>query len=153
MSNHIRQKLTPLPSRKRKASDGLLDAPKPFRAEPVTQFKKSIAEKMAQPLPAPSNNRLLAGYFAHEFLTKGTLFGQKFDQARVEAAAASTASFFQQQPEQEKKPAASIIHPNRLKPDEPPKGYADVACLLKTDGAHIPSVYNPAQLARWLQMG
>ncbi|KAK1261203.1 hypothetical protein QJS04_geneDACA002336 [Acorus gramineus] len=130
MPNQIRQKLTPLPSRKRKASDGLLDAPKPFRAEPVPQFKQSIAEQMAQPLPAPSNNRLLAGYFAHEFLTKGTLFGQKFDQARAEAAAASTAS-----------------------PNEPPKGYADVACLLKTDGAHIPSVYNPAQLARWLQMG
>ncbi|KAK1284142.1 hypothetical protein QJS10_CPB21g00137 [Acorus calamus] len=107
---------------------------------------------MAQPLPAPSNNQLLAGYFAHEFLTKGTLFGQKFDQARAEAAAASTASFFQQQREKEKKPAV-IIHPTRLKPDEPPKGYADVARLLKTDGAHIPSVYNPAQLARWLQMG
>ncbi|KAK1290444.1 hypothetical protein QJS10_CPB18g01961 [Acorus calamus] len=140
MRNHTRQKLTPIGSKKRKAGDGLLDTPKPPRLEPIPQ-----AEPVVEPQqPPPSTKRLLAGYFAHEFLTRGTLFGQKFDPARAEAAAALQAK----QPQQEKSPNADTA---RLQPDEPPVGYSDVAYLLKTDGAHIPSVYNPAQLVRWMQ--
>ncbi|KAJ0963691.1 hypothetical protein J5N97_028813 [Dioscorea zingiberensis] len=83
------------------------------------------------PLPAapkpepPAGNRLLAGYLAHEFLSKGTLFGNRLDPAE----------------------------PNR-KPDRAPqpKAYADVARVLKADGVHVPGVVNPTQLARWLQM-
>ncbi|PKU62643.1 uncharacterized protein LOC110112863 [Dendrobium catenatum] len=73
---------------------------------------------------APAGNRLLAGYLAHEFLTSGTLFGQMWDPARS-------------------------VQPVR-KP-EPVMAYADVAVLLKGNGAHIPGVVNPTQLARWLQ--
>ncbi|KAK1267697.1 hypothetical protein QJS04_geneDACA000018 [Acorus gramineus] len=135
MRNHTRQKLTPIGSKKRKAGDGLLDTPMPPRLEPMPQ-----ADPVVEPQQPPSTKRLLAGYFAHEFLTRGTLFGQKFDPARAEAAAA-----LQAQPQS---PNADTA---RLQPEEPPVGYSDVAYLLKTDGAHIPSVYNPAQLVRWMQ--
>lgn len=72
----------------------------------------------------PAGNRLLAGYLAHEFLTSGTLFGQVWDPSRSA------------QP---------------VRKSEPAVVYADVAVLLKGDGAHIPGVVNPTQLARWLQ--
>ncbi|KAL2921292.1 Ceramide glucosyltransferase 3 [Bienertia sinuspersici] len=88
-----------------------------------------------------SSNRLLAGYMAHEFLTKGTLFGQKFDPARAEALPVSAA-------EQKRKPTQTGFEPG-LKPN---RSYADVAQLLKGDGAHIPGIVNPTQLARWIQM-
>uniref|UniRef100_A0A803LMM9 Embryo sac development arrest 6 n=2 Tax=Chenopodium quinoa TaxID=63459 RepID=A0A803LMM9_CHEQI len=97
---------------------------------------------MAEPGSGPgSSNRLLAGYMAHEFLTKGTLFGQKFDPARAEAVPVSAA-------EPKRKPGqtgfGSGVKPNR--------SYADVAQLLKSDGTHIPGIVNPTQLARWIQM-
>lgn len=86
--------------------------------------------------PKPSepvlSNRLLAGYMAHEFLTQGTLLGQKFDPARAQA-------------EPKKKPS-----PDQQPP--PRKSYAEVATLLKTDGAHITGIVNPTQLAHWIQM-
>ena len=72
--------------------------------------------------PAPSN-RLLAGFLAHEFLTQGTLLGHKPDPG-----------------------------PSRVGSDEEPKGYGEVARLMKTDGAHLPGIVNPTQLARWIQM-
>ncbi|RZR90530.1 hypothetical protein BHM03_00018436 [Ensete ventricosum] len=78
-----------------------------------------------------SDNRLLAGCLAHEFLTKGTLFGKRWE-------------------------------PNGSEPDnkmanaparsKPPVAYAEVSYLLKADGARLPGVVNPTQLARWLQM-
>ncbi|CAO2832213.1 unnamed protein product [Amaranthus hypochondriacus] len=86
-----------------------------------------------------SSNRLLAGYMAHEFLTKGTLFGQKFDPARAEALPVSAA--------EPKRKAA--VEPGSIKPN---RSYADVAQLLKADGTHIPGIVNPTQLARWIQM-
>ncbi|CAA2989621.1 embryo sac development arrest [Olea europaea subsp. europaea] len=33
-----------------------------------------------------------------------------------------------------------------------PQSYAEVASLLKGDGAHIPGILNPTQLAGWIQM-
>lgn len=88
-----------------------------------------------------SSNRLLAGYMAHEFLTKGTLFGQKFDPARAEAVPVSAA-------EPKRKSGQTGFEPG-MKPN---RSYADVAQLLKADGAHIPGIVNPTQLARWIQM-
>ncbi|KAK9724269.1 hypothetical protein RND81_05G059900 [Saponaria officinalis] len=88
-----------------------------------------------------SSNRVLAGYMAYEFLTKGTLFGQKFDPARAEAIPVSAA-------EPKRKPGSS--EPVGVKPS---RSYAEVAQLLKGEGgAHIPGVVNPTQLARWIQM-
>ncbi|XP_068664517.1 uncharacterized protein [Aristolochia californica] len=95
----------------------------------------------------PTANRLLAGYLAHEFLTNGTLFGQKWDPSRAVAAPLSC-------PSDSKKPrrgdpiATAAPAPAPTKPH----GYADVAKLLKTDGAHIPGIVNPTELARWLQI-
>lgn len=89
-----------------------------------------------------SSNRLLAGYMAHEFLTKGTLFGQKFDPARAEAVPVSAA-------EHKRKPVHTGIIDSGIKPN---RSYAEVAQLLKGNGAHIPGIVNPTQLARWIQM-
>lgn len=114
MSSHARQVIAT--SRKRKERDGS-DAPPAAKTEPV--------ESGAPPV----GNRLLAGYLAHEFLTQGTLFGQRWDPAETK-------------------------NPDRGRADEPGpvKAYAEVACLLKAEGAHIPGVVNPTQLSRWLQM-
>lgn len=71
-----------------------------------------------------SGNRLLAGYLAHEFLTKGSLFGRCWDAAAT--------------PE--------------TKQGEAPMTYAEVALLLKTEEAQIQGIVNPTQLARWLQL-
>lgn len=87
---------------------------------------------------------------AYEYLTKGTLFGQKFDPARAEAVPLMSSS----------------AEPRRGKPVEAGKvgvgsgsgagaaqeSYAEVASMLKTDGAHIPGIVNPTQLAKWIQM-
>ncbi|KAL9240287.1 hypothetical protein vseg_014525 [Gypsophila vaccaria] len=92
-------------------------------------------------IPEPGSNRVLAGYMAFEFLTKGTLFGQKFDPARAEAVPVSAA-------EPKRKPG--LVEPVGVKPS---RSYADVAQLVKGEGgAHIPGVVNPTQLARWIQM-
>uniref|UniRef100_A0A7C8Z218 Embryo sac development arrest 6 n=1 Tax=Opuntia streptacantha TaxID=393608 RepID=A0A7C8Z218_OPUST len=96
----------------------------------------SSSSSSAQPVPVHSN-RLLAGYMAYEFLSQGTLFGQKFDPARAEAV-----------PLAAKKPG-SERPPEPVKPN---RSYAEVAQLLKTDGAHIPGIVNPTQLAKWIQM-
>ncbi|XP_058094744.1 uncharacterized protein LOC131240496 [Magnolia sinica] len=129
--NHHRV-LTPGASRKRKERDEF-DAPK---------VSTTTVSEMMTP-----NNRLLAGYLAHEFLTKGTLFGETWDPARAEAVAPTPT------------PAAAVTrkpirNPVRTDPKATPKprAYADVAHLLKTDGAHIEGIVNPTQLGRWLQM-
>lgn len=96
----------------------------------------SSSSSSAQSVPVQSN-RLLAGYMAYEFLTRGTLFGQKFDPARAEAV-----------PLAAKKPGSERLP----EPAKPNRSYAEVAQLLKTDGAHIPGIVNPTQLAKWIQM-
>lgn len=79
------------------------------------------------------SNRLLAGYMAYEFLTKGTLLGQKFDPARAQAVPVAGSSA---------EPSVKKEHQN----------YAEVASILKTDRTHIAGIVNPMQLARWIQM-
>ncbi|CAM0903820.1 unnamed protein product [Alopecurus aequalis] len=71
-----------------------------------------------------SNNKLLAGNLAHEFLTHGTLLGRRIEPTR---------------------------QPARPEP-EPKRRYAEVSWLLMANGAHITGVVNPTQLARWLQI-
>ncbi|KAL0322550.1 UNVERIFIED_CONTAM: hypothetical protein Sangu_1874300 [Sesamum angustifolium] len=98
-----------------------------------------------QPL---SSNRLLAGYMAYEFLTKGTLFGQKFDPARAGAVPVSSA--------ESKRSRLSVIHTQPCTESEPsgkskPQGYAEVAQLFRARGPHS-RVVNPTQLARWIHM-
>ncbi|XP_047336718.1 uncharacterized protein LOC124940263 [Impatiens glandulifera] len=79
------------------------------------------------------SNRILAGYMAHEFLTNGTLLGQKWDPARAEAVPLSSRGLAQK------------LRENR-------QSYADVARLLKGGETQVAGVVNPTQLARWIQM-
>lgn len=102
----------------------------------------STSSKGAEP---QTSNRLLAGYMAYEFLTKGTLFGQKFDPGRAEAMPVNIAEPKRNRPSQPSKEAEPSGKPK-------PQSYAEVANLMKSDGVHIPGVVNPTQLARWIQM-
>ncbi|KAE7997862.1 hypothetical protein FH972_002461 [Carpinus fangiana] len=126
--------------REREEFDALKPPPTPTT---TTKLPKPDAPK-AEPI-SPSSNQLLAGYLAHEFLNKGTLFGQLWDPVENEVVPAS--------PKKRAKPSRNG------KADEPSRGqledyqrYVEVASLLKTDGAHLPGIVNPTQLACFLQM-
>ncbi|XVF28562.1 hypothetical protein REPUB_Repub15cG0040500 [Reevesia pubescens] len=137
MSHHQpRRILTPGISRKRKEREAF------YSFKPTIPGQSSVYTGPKSP-PSPNcSNRLLAGYLAHEFLTKGTLFGQKFDPARAEAVPV----------------IGSLGEPRKVKPEtesnlkKESHSYAEVASILKDDGAHIPGIVNPTQLARWIQM-
>ncbi|KAL5990419.1 hypothetical protein ACLOJK_011319 [Asimina triloba] len=141
MSSNCHRVLTPGASKKRKEREGL-DASKASSQTAAPPL--SAAAHGAE--PELSNNRLLAGYLAHEFLTKGTLFGQKWDPARADAVAPTLGSAAL------RKPIRSTARMEAKPTPSKPQAYDDVARLLKTDGAHIPGIVNPTQLARWLQM-
>jgi hypothetical protein len=76
---------------------------------------------------------------AYEFLTEGTLLGQKFDPARAEVTSLAGGSV----------ECSKRGEPGKKKEH---KSYAEVASILKGEGAHIPGIVNPCQLARWIQM-
>lgn len=135
MSSNARGRLIPGASRKRKErepSDGVTSE-KPIVKLPEVSGSYRAAATQLKPL---SSNRLLAGFMACEFLSKGTLLGQKFDPARLEVDANNKKVESRSQPS------------GKLEPTT----YAEVANMLKSDGAHIPGVVNPTQLARWIQM-
>ncbi|XP_042516724.1 uncharacterized protein LOC122090997 [Macadamia integrifolia] len=137
MTNQPRRVLTPGASRKRKEREVL------HKLKPSTTNKADPAQDLA-PAPDPassSSNRLLAGYLAHEFLTQGTLFGQKWDPAPAKAAPVEVA-----------KNKAVYIEGAEQSPAAAHQRYAAVAKLMKVDGTHIAGIVNPTQLARWIQM-
>ncbi|XP_039067669.1 uncharacterized protein LOC120213664 [Hibiscus syriacus] len=79
MSHHQRRISTPGISRKRKERE-------PFYSfKPSIPVQSSVYSGPKLPSSPDCSNQLLAGYMAHEFLTKGTLLGQQFDPARSEA--------------------------------------------------------------------
>lgn len=130
MSYHSRRTLTPGASKKRKEREALSYSMKP----------KSASAQPASNLDEPiSSNRLLAGYMAYEFLTEGTLLGQKFDPAGAEVMSLAGGSV----------ECSKRGEPGKKKEH---KSYAEVASILKSEGAHIPGIVNPCQLARWIQM-
>ncbi|PIA45474.1 hypothetical protein AQUCO_01700776v1 [Aquilegia coerulea] len=120
----------------------------PKLCRPVSSPSPSLAAKKLADEKPICDNRLLAGYMASEFLTKGTLFGQQFDPARIEAAPVSAKG------RAEKKDGKNNNNNNNssTKPTVKNQSYADVANMLRSDGTHIPGIVNPTQLARWLQM-
>ncbi|XP_047951700.1 uncharacterized protein LOC125197047 [Salvia hispanica] len=133
-----RRILTPGASRKRKETEAAL--------VPLTSVSRAVSgattsSKGSEPQPVASN-RLLAGYMAYEFLTKGTLFGQKFDPGRAEAMPVNVA-----EPKRNRhgKEAEPMVKPK-------PESYAEVANIIRSDAVHIQGVVNPTQLARWIQM-
>ncbi|KAK8623809.1 hypothetical protein V6N13_065172 [Hibiscus sabdariffa] len=130
-----RRILTPGISRKRKERE-------PFYSfKPSIPVQSSVFTNQKSPPPSPNcSNRVLAGYMAHEFLTKGTLLGQKFEPAQAELV-----------------PVTGPLADSRevradTEPKEGSRSYAEVASILKDGGAHIPGIVNPAQLARWVRM-
>lgn len=137
--NHARRVLTPGASSKRKERE-TPPIPKP------NKLAKPTIPRPASPKPSKpaSNNQLLAGYLAHEFLTKGTLFGDPWDPARAEAFPVSTAGFRRMKPPSQKvKPETQVEKLQR---------YAEVADLIQRGGAHLPGIVNPTQLAHFLQL-
>ena len=80
--------------------------------------------KLEGPNPVPTN-MLLAGYLAHEFLSKGTLLGRGMGQS----------SSLQEESQQQKY-----------------ERYVELTLLLKTDGAHLFDIVNPNQLAQFLKL-
>ncbi|KAL8486679.1 hypothetical protein ACS0TY_022919 [Phlomoides rotata] len=151
--NYPPRRLTaPGASRKRKEVEPFHPSTLPKPLAPPTSVTRAVigtnsvltSPRGADQQPPLSSNRLLAGYMAHEFLTKGTLFGQIFDPSRAEAMPVSSAESKRSKQEKD-------AEPNR-KSKPKPQSYADVANLLKSDGVHIPGVVNPTQLVRWIQM-
>lgn len=91
--------------------------------------------------PVGSNQLMLAGYLSHEFLTSGTLFGEQWNPARAQACP----------PEPKKVKPNHAVEP--VEESEPKrKRYMEVANVLRSDGAHMPGIVNPAQLARFLKL-
>lgn len=81
--------------------------------------------KLSKPDEPRLNNQLLAGYMAHEFLTKGTLLGRRWGPTK-----------------------SPRVEPLQHKYER----YVEVVDLLKTDGAHLSGVVNPTQLAQLLRL-
>lgn len=147
-SNHPRGLLRPTAPCKRKERDGGFDALKPSQITklprpPAPRAVPEIKPEAAGAAEPCSSNQLLAGYLANEFLTRGTLFGQRWDPSAAV--------------EPEPRPGRSQIREAapRGGPEAEPekqKRYAEIASLLKAEGAHLPGVVNPTQLARLLRM-
>ena len=134
MSHHPRRILTPQASRKRKEREAFYSYKLSASAQ-AQAAANTTASKAGKPNSVGSNG-LLAGYMAYEFLTKGTLMGEKYDPARAEAVPVSG--------------SGSSAEPSVKKKEH--KSYAEVASILKSDGAHIPGIVNPTQLSRWIKM-
>ncbi|CAN4120565.1 unnamed protein product [Withania somnifera] len=137
-------------SRKRKDRDTFYSSPRP--SNPLTSVSNAgvshLTTSFSKPEPNHSKmpNPILAGYMAYEYLTKGTLLGQKFDPARAKAVPVNTL------PEPKKrKPSLEEAEKSKLKSKN--ESYVEVASLLRSDVTHIPGVVNPTQLAQWIQMG
>ncbi|KAL4561199.1 hypothetical protein LXL04_033362 [Taraxacum kok-saghyz] len=118
-------------------------APPPPPPQKLVQTQATVAAsstlttpKGSKGMEAMSSNKLLAGYMAYEFLTKGTLLGQKFDGARADTAARGKS-----------RTESETANGN--------ESYKEITSLLMMNndgGARIPGIVNPTQLARWVQM-
>ncbi|GAA0138560.1 hypothetical protein LIER_00283 [Lithospermum erythrorhizon] len=146
----------PGPPIKRKERDGTFNVSKP---SPLLTTKKlakpSPHHRHPPPKPSPhhrhsakpshpnpkliSNNHLLAGYLAHEFLAKGTLYGRPWDADR----AASSSRI---------EPSLNSNGEQKGELEERYVRYKEVSDLMKMDGVNIPGIVNPTQLARFLHL-
>ena len=145
--HHPRRILTSGASRKRKEVEGFY-AIKP--SSPPAPAPAPAPAATLKPSEPASSNRLLAGYMAHEFLTKGTLLGQKWDPARAEAVPLSSSGAAEGKRAKPRQ-RAEAAEPS-ARPPKKHQSYGELAALLKAEGAHIPGIVNPTQLARWIQM-
>ncbi|KAL2510238.1 hypothetical protein Fot_33885 [Forsythia ovata] len=90
MMNHSFRQV--FPSNKRKERDDGPNVVKKTSAVTTKILAKPSLHRPATKNQPTSNNTLLAGYLAHEFLTKNTLFGQPWDPARAEVVTLLSAS-------------------------------------------------------------
>ncbi|CAN4091088.1 unnamed protein product [Withania somnifera] len=147
MSRHHSRRILTLDesSRKRKDRDTFYSSPRPSNPltavsnTGVSYFTTSFSK--AEP-NSKMANPILAGYMAYEYLTKGTLLGQKFDAKAVPVNALA----------EPKKKKPSLEEAEKSKPKPKNESYVEVAGLLRSDGTHIPGIVNPTQLAQWIQM-
>ena len=95
-----------------------------------------------------SSNKILAGYLAHEFLTRGTLFGQQWDPTSSTAHQNEAVSVSSKKAEKEKKKPSGEAK-GQVEEDQQQR-YVELANLLKTGGAHLPGIVNPTQLTHFL---
>uniref|UniRef100_A0A7N2MKP2 Uncharacterized protein n=2 Tax=Quercus lobata TaxID=97700 RepID=A0A7N2MKP2_QUELO len=95
-----------------------------------------------------SSNKILAGYLAHEFLTRGTLFGQQWDPTSSTANQNEAVSVSSKKAEKEKKKPSGEVE-GQVEEDQQQR-YVELANLLKTGGAHFPGIVNPTQLTHFL---
>ncbi|CAJ1968210.1 unnamed protein product [Sphenostylis stenocarpa] len=142
------------PTNKRKERDDPFDRPKPIPV-PSTTTKILKPDRPVEPITATSkagfaepkpSNQLLAGYMAHEFLTKGTLLGQPWAPPRVDAPPKAKST---EDAGEEAEPTAAATC-RRTEGER--ERYAEVASLLKGGGTQLPGVVNPTQLARFLHL-
>lgn len=165
--SHTPRQLNPLASNnKPKTRDETFDFLKPSTTIPklakpfIPRATAPIKSPKPIPIRPPSDNKLLAGYLAHEFLTKRTLFGQPWDPARADAVPVSAAAHsadFRKPPMKQQ-----LVSQNKDKPAEPmPKpgekrkfeSYAELSgIIMGKNGAHIPGIVNPTQLTRFLNL-
>lgn len=137
-------------SRKRKDRDTFYSSPRPSNPltsvsnAGVSNFTTSFSK--AEP-NSKMPNPVLAGYMAYEYLTKGSLLGEKFDPARAKAVPVNALA----EPKK-RKPSPEEAEKSKLKPKSKNESYVEVASLLRSDGTHIPGIVNPTQLAQWIQM-
>lgn len=149
-----RRVLTPTgTSNKRKERDETFDRPKPIPAPPLNKLPKPD-RPISLPLTEakPSSNQLLAGYLAHEFLTKGTLLGQPWAPPKGKSLSTSTEDGGEEGEPTATTTTAAAAKPCRKTTAEERERYAEVAGLLKGGGTHFPGVVNPTQLARFLHL-
>ncbi|KAE8708127.1 methylesterase 17-like [Hibiscus syriacus] len=140
-----------MPTNKRKERDdfNLKRLNPPLTKLPKLAVPLAGSEKAAQPV---LSNQLLAGYLAHEYLTRGTLFGQTWDPDRPQQTAAEAKRGIGEDVDLNERSRAGDAEPKPEPRDEMRQRYVEVASLMKSDGAHIPGIFNPSQLARFLQM-
>nr|XP_043610809.1 uncharacterized protein LOC122582480 [Erigeron canadensis] len=155
--SHTPRQLNPIINKKR--DETTFDFLKPSNiyqaklAKPFIPRAGTAQAKPFKPARPPSDNKLLAGYLAHEFLNKGTLFGQPWDPARADAVPVSAAARSDEFRKPVKQNVGQKGKPSDPKPGEKRKfdSYAGLSgILMGKDGAYIPGIVNPTQLARFL---
>ncbi|CAH8323250.1 unnamed protein product [Eruca vesicaria subsp. sativa] len=102
---------------------------------PPPPSMKSILKKTPTAAESAGSKQLLAGYLAHEYLNKGTFFGEQWNPTRSES-------------ESRKSEAMDEIEVSEHKR----RRYVEVADILKVDGAFMPGIINPSQLAQSLKL-
>ncbi|KAI3697140.1 hypothetical protein L6452_29925 [Arctium lappa] len=121
--------------------------PQKFGRATVTSSTGITASKGME---VTSSNKLLAGYMAYEFLTKGTVLGQKFESCVKN----QNQNLYQNQKQKQSGIEAGETEKWRK---EKESSYKEITSLMmmKSDhggGIHVPGIVNPTQLDRWIQM-